>query len=84
MKLLLLVIFLLQKLKLLGLFDKDTYKKYPRVLIGHRAFTLGARDIAPDAIMGCCEMTELKLINGKDLSSDDFIDVDSYEIVDEQ
>ena len=67
-----------------GLFDKDTYKKYPRVLIGHRAFTLGARDIAPDAIMGCCEMTELKIINGKDLSSDDFIDVDSYEIIDEQ
>ena len=67
-----------------GLFDKDTYKKYPRVLIGHRAFTLGARDIAPDAIMGCCEITELKLINGKDLSSDDFIDIDSYEILDEQ
>ena len=62
-----------------GLFDKDTYKKYPRVLIGHRAFTLGARDIAPDAIMGCCEMTELKIINGQDLSNDDFIDVDSYE-----
>ena len=33
-----------------GLFEKDTYKKYPRILIGHRAFTLGARDIAPDAI----------------------------------
>ena len=61
-----------------GLFDKDTYKKYPRVLIGHRAFTLGARDIAPDAIMGCCETSELKVINGKDLSDDDFIDVDSY------
>ena len=33
-----------------GLFEKDTYKKYPRTLISHRAFTLGARDIAPDAI----------------------------------
>lgn len=62
-----------------GLFEKDTYKKYPRVLIGHRAFTLGARDIAPDAIMGCCETTELKIVSGKDLSADDFIDVDSYE-----
>lgn len=60
------------------LFNKDTYKKYPRVLIGHRAFTLGARDIAPDAIMGCMETTEIKIVNGKDLSSDDFIDVDSY------
>lgn len=61
-----------------NLFEKDTYKKYPRILIGHRAFTLGARDIAPDAIMGCMEMTELKIVNGKDLSSDDYIDVDSY------
>ena len=66
------------------LFSKDTYKKYTRILIGHRAFTLGARDIAPDAIMGCMETTELKIVNGKDLSSDDFIDVDSYEIVNEQ
>ena len=65
------------------LFSKDTYKKYTRILIGHRAFTLGARDIAPDAIMGCMETTELKIVNGKDLSSDDFIDVDSYEIVNE-
>ena len=65
------------------LFTKDTYKKYTRILIGHRAFTLGARDIAPDAIMGCMETTELKIVNGKDLSSDDFIDVDSYEIVNE-
>ena len=66
-----------------GLFEKDTYKKYPRVLIGHRAFTLGARDIAPDAIMGCSEVTELKIVNGKDLSADDFIDVDSYEDITE-
>lgn len=54
-----------------GLFEKDTYKKYPRTLISHRAFTLGARDIAPDAIMGCCETTELKIINGMNISSND-------------
>lgn len=65
-----------------GLFDKDTYKKYPRTLIGHRAFTLGARDIAPDAIMGCCETTELKIINGMDVTVDDFsIEDTSYEEV---
>lgn len=61
-----------------GLFEKDTYKKYARILIGHRAFTLGARDIANDIIMGCMETSEIKIVNGKDLSSDDFIDVDSY------
>lgn len=55
-----------------GLFEKDTYKKYPRTLISHRAFTLGARDIASDAIMGCQELTELKIINGMDISSNDF------------
>lgn len=64
-----------------GLFDKDTYKKYPRVLIGHRAFTLGARDIAPDAIMGCYETTELKVINGMDISDNDLVQDASYEEV---
>lgn len=50
------------------LFSKDTYKKYARVLIGHRAFTLGARDIASDALMGCQETSELKIVEGVDLS----------------
>jgi hypothetical protein len=61
-----------------GFFEKDTYKKYPRVLIGHRAFTLGARDIAPDAIMGCCETTELKIVTDSTLTSDDFTEVEDY------
>lgn len=51
-----------------GMFEKDTYKKYPKVLIGHRAFTYGARDIASDVIMGCMETTELKIISGKELN----------------
>ena len=45
-------------------FEKDTYKKYARIMIGHRAFTLGARDIASDVLMGCQEETEAALING--------------------
>lgn len=65
------------------LFTKDTYKKYARILIGHRAFTLGARDIAPDAIMGCQETTELKIINDVALDPNDFIEnVDYVEIRD--
>ena len=63
-----------------GLFDKDTYKKYPRILISHRAFTLGARDIAPDAIMGCQETTELKIVNGKDINDSDLMDTTYTEI----
>lgn len=62
-----------------GLFEKDTYKKYARVLIGHRAFTLGARDIAPDAIMGCQETTEIKIVNDIALDHNDFIEDASYE-----
>ena len=54
-----------------GLFEKDTYKKYPRILVSHRAFTLGARDIASDLLMGCMETTELKIVNGMDISDDD-------------
>lgn len=65
-----------------GLFEKDTYKKYPRILIGHRAFTLGARDIAPDAIMGCQETTELKIVNGMDIDDADVIDASYVEIKD--
>lgn len=54
------------------LFTKDTYKKYARVLIGHRAFTLGARDIASDVIMGVMEKSELQIVENVDLSPDDF------------
>ena len=56
------------------MFEKDTYKKYPRVLIGHRAFTLAARDIASDILFGVQETTEIKITNHVDLSDSDLID----------
>lgn len=59
------------------LFTKDTYKKYARILIGHRAFTLGARDIGDDVLMGCMESGELKIVEGVDLAPSD------YEIIEE-
>ena len=55
-----------------GFFDKDTYKKYARIMIGHRAFTLGARDIASDLLMGVMETSELKLVEGLDVTPTDF------------
>lgn len=58
------------------MFEKDTYKKYSRILIGHRAFTLAARDIASDVLMGVMETTELKIISDKELKDADFIDVE--------
>lgn len=64
------------------MFTKDTYQKYPRVLIGHRAFTLGARDIASDILMGVMETTELKIVNGKDLSKEDVASFEDADVID--
>lgn len=54
------------------MFSKDTYKKYPKVMISHRAFVYGARDIASDLLMGVMETTELKSIEGIDLTPEDY------------
>ena len=58
-----------------GLFDKDTYKKYARVMIGTRAFTFGARDIANDVLMGSMETTELKIVENVPINDVEFVDV---------
>lgn len=58
-----------------GLLSKDTYAKYGRILIGHRAFTYGARDIGADVLLGCQETTEAKIINGMELEEADVIPI---------
>lgn len=63
------------------MFEKDSYKKYPRILIGHRAFTLAARDIASDILFGVMETTELKITNGSELSNKDIVSVEDAEII---
>lgn len=60
-----------------GMLDKDTYKKYPRILIGHRAFTYGARDIASDLILGCMETTELKQVANVEIAENEFVEVET-------
>lgn len=62
------------------MFTKDTYKKYPRILIGHRAFTYAAREIASDVLFGVMETTELKIVAGQELSGNDIVDVEAIEI----
>lgn len=64
------------------MFEKDTYKKYPRIMIGHRSFILGARDIASDILFGVMETTELKIVNGKDLSDDDINSFEDADVLD--
>ena len=57
------------------LFSKDTYKKYARIMIGHRAFVFGARDIANDVLMGCMETTELKVVENAPITDVEFVEV---------
>ena len=59
------------------LLTKDTYKKYARILISHRAFTLGARDIASDLLMGVLESSELKIIEDVELGPEDYEVIES-------
>ena len=61
------------------MFTKDTYKKYPRVLIGHRAFTYAARDIASDVLFGVMETTELKIVSGRELNANDIVEIEEVE-----
>lgn len=63
------------------MFTKDTYKKYPRILIGHRAFTYAAREIASDILFGVCETTELKIISGQEINTDEVVSVEDAEII---
>lgn len=44
-------------------------------MIGHRAFVLGARDIASDILMGCMETTELKIIADDPINDAEFIEI---------
>ena len=60
--------------------DKDTYQKYARILIGHRAFTYAARDIASDVLFGVMETTELKIVAGKDLDDADVEEIKAEEV----
>ena len=71
--------FSLSEAQAAGFFEKDTYKKYARVMIGHRAFTLGARDIASDVLFGVMETSEIKLVEDVGLSPSDFENVEEIQ-----
>lgn len=53
------------------MFSKDTYKKYPKVMIKTRAWTYGAREIADDVCLGLLETTELKTVVDVDFDEND-------------
>lgn len=51
-------------------FDKTTYQLYPKVMIGHRAWFYGARDIGNDLLMGCMSIDELNSVTGSNFKED--------------
>lgn len=67
--------FSYQEAQQAGFFTKDTYQKYARIMISHRAFTYGARDIASDILMGCQEKLEWKLQENVPIKEEDVVDV---------
>lgn len=66
--------FSYKEAQLAGFFEKDAYKKYARIMIDHRAFTYGARDIASDVLMGCQELLEWKLQDNVPITDNDVIE----------
>lgn len=64
--------FTLKEAMAAGFFEKDTYKKYARIMIGNRAFTYAARDIGSDLLFGCMETTEIKIATNSNLNDKDF------------
>lgn len=51
-------------------FDKTTYQLYPKIMIGHRAWFYGARDIGSDLLMGCMSIDELNSVTGSNFKED--------------
>lgn len=51
-------------------FDKTTYQLYPKIMIGHRAWFYGARDVASDLLMGCMSIDELNQVTGSNIPED--------------
>lgn len=76
--------FSYQEAQQAGFFTKDTYQKYARIMISHRAFTYGARDIASDILMGCQEKLEWKLQEHIPIKEEDVIDVEAENVTEEE
>lgn len=67
------------------LFTKDTFKKYPRIMISHRAFMYAARDIASDILMGVMSDDEISevLVNSVP-DNEDFVNVEEIQPTNEE
>ena len=56
------------------LIDKDNWQKQFSNMLNIRAFTLGAREIGDDVLLGCYEINELKEFTNTPFTKEDFVD----------
>lgn len=54
-----------------GLAEKDNWKKMPKIMLYTRAFTLGARRVAPEILLGMMEITEMADVEGLNYEIDE-------------
>lgn len=54
----------------MGLTDKDNWKKMPKVMTYSRCFSIGARRVAPDALLGMYEVAEWAEVAGQKYTVD--------------
>lgn len=54
-----------------GLVTKDNWIKMPKIMLRNRCLAIGARFVAPDALLGMYETSELAEVEGVDLKLDD-------------
>lgn len=74
--------FTYQDAVLMGLATKDNYVKQPKTMVKARAFSNGAREIAPDIMMGMYSEVEMADSNDVDYHYDDSIDAETIIIED--
>lgn len=60
-----------------GLADKDVWKHYPNIMCANRAFTIGAREIASDLLLGYYSDAEVNEIENKEIPVED---VEAYTV----
>lgn len=56
------------------LIDKDNYVKFSQIMIAHRAFIIGAREIANDLLLGATDIIEAKTMASMKLTDKDLAD----------
>lgn len=63
--------FHLSEAKNMGLLEKDNWKKMMRIMMRNRCLAIGARFVAPEAMMGMYEVSEMAEIQNQEIEVDE-------------